>query len=187
MGKSVILSTFQTFTCRCSEHESMLVLTSFSRGLQQIVCRWMGRWWLCCTCSAAWLNPQMMGLRPHYPQNGAPTVPSLGRAQSLHLPLRSPGEEGLSRGTEMPLSSNSTCTTSWKSDKINSSVASKWCSAVIYSAVGTLPVLADNVPVQPCCDPAQLCPGLSRPGLGAALPTSSHCSLFWLWWQMALV
>lgn len=122
------------------------------------------------------------------PQLELPTVPSLGREQSHHLPLRSPGEGGPSRGTEMPLSSNSTCTTSWKSDKINSSVASKWCSAVIYSAVGTVPVPADNVPVQPCCDPAQLCPGLSRPGLRAALPTSSLCSLFWwLWWQMALV
>lgn len=61
------------------------------------------------------------------PQSPAHAVPWQGAEPSppSQKSRLSPGEEGPSRGTGVPLSSNSTCSTSWKNDKINSSVASK--------------------------------------------------------------
>lgn len=78
--KSEILSFFPPFKPSLADvmnNKSIFVLTSFSPGQQQIVHRLTGGWWLYCTCSGAWLNPQMLWLRPHYPQNGAPHSPQL--------------------------------------------------------------------------------------------------------------
>lgn len=96
---SLILSTFQTLTCRCSEHKSLLLLTSFSPGLQQFICRWTGR----CGCALPALLPgwtlKWWGWGHIVPRMELPTVPSLGREQSHHLPLRSPD---LVQGRKVP-------------------------------------------------------------------------------------